>query len=169
MEVSMPAGNPSIGPGARLRALDLELPAAPKPLGNYVETSQVGSLLFVSGTLPVSNGKLAISGRLGDELTVEQGREAARLAAMNTLAAVLEYIGDLDRIKKLAKLNIYLATTSQFTDHATVGDGASDLFAHIFGKESGHVRMISGVTSLPKGTPVVVETIFELNGKERYE
>jgi enamine deaminase RidA (YjgF/YER057c/UK114 family) len=159
----MPAGNPSVGAGARLRALGLELPAPPKPLGNYVEAARVGSLLFISGTLPVVNGKLAITGRLGDDLSVEQGCEAARLAAMNTLAAVLEHVGDLDRIKKLAKLNIYLAATPQFVDHAAVADGASDLFAKIFGREQGHARMVSGVASLPKGTPVVVETIFETN------
>jgi enamine deaminase RidA (YjgF/YER057c/UK114 family) len=159
----MPAGNSSAGPGARWRALGLELPAAPKPLGNYVEVSQAGPLLFVSGTLPIANGKLTVTGRLGEELTVEEGREAVRLAAMNTLAALLEHVGDFDRIKKLAKLNIYLAATSQFKDHAAVADGASDLFAQIFGKEGGHARMVSGVASLPKGTPVVVETIFEIN------
>jgi len=160
----MPDANSSAGPGARLRALGLELPSAPKPLGNYVEASQAGSLLFISGTLPISKSKLTITGRLGDGITIEQGREAARLAAMNALAAVLEHVGDLDRIKKLAKLNIYLAATPQFTDHAAVADGASDLFAQIFRKERGHARMVSGVASLPKGTPVVVETIFELKG-----
>jgi len=159
----MPDANPSAGPGARLRVLGWELPTAPKPLGNYVEASQAGSLLFISGTLPIANGKLTIAGRLGDGITVGQGREAARLAAMNSLAAALEHLGDLDRIKKLAKLNIYLATTPQFTDHAAVADGASDLFAEIFGREQGHARMVSGVASLPKGTPVVVETIFEIN------
>jgi len=96
-------------------------------------------------------------------LTIEQGREAARLAAMNALAAVLEHVSNLKRIKKLAKVNIYLAATPQFTDHAVVADGASDFFAQIFGQESGHARMVSGVASLPKGTPVVVETIFEIN------
>ena len=92
----MPAANPSTGagPGARLRALGLELPIVPKPLGNYVEVSQAGSLLFISGRLPVANGKLTITGRLGDSLSVEQGREAARLAAMNALAAVQEHLGD---------------------------------------------------------------------------
>ena len=158
----MPAANPSTGPGARLRALGLELPAAPKPLGHYVEASQVGSLLFISGTLPIADGKLTITGRLGDNLSVEQGREAARLAAMNALAAVQEHMGDLDRVRKLVKLNIYLAATAQFTDHAAVADGASDLFAQLFGTENGHARMVSGVISLPKGTPVVVETIFEV-------
>lgn len=162
-EASMPAVNPSTGAGrvAHLRALGLELPTVPKPLGNYVEVSQVGSLLFISGTLPVANGKLAITGRLGDNLSVEQGREAARLAAMNALAAVQEHVGDLDRVKKLVKVNIYMVATAQFTDHAAVADGASDLFAQLFGKENGHARMVSGVVSLPKGTPVVVETIFE--------
>jgi enamine deaminase RidA (YjgF/YER057c/UK114 family) len=159
----MPAVNPSTGAGrvAHLRALGLELPTVPKPLGNYVEVSQVGSLLFISGTLPVANGKLAITGRLGDNLSVEQGREAARLAAMNALAAVQEHVGDLDRVEKLVKVNIYMVATAQFTDHAAVADGASDLFAQLFGKENGHARMVSGAVSLPKGTPVVVETIFE--------
>jgi enamine deaminase RidA (YjgF/YER057c/UK114 family) len=162
-EASMPAANPSTGagPGARLRALGLELPTVPKPLGNYVEVSQAGSLLFISGTLPVANGKLTITGRLGESLSVEQGREAARLAAMNALAAVQEHLGDLDRVKRLVKVNIYVVATAQFTDHATVADGASDLFAQLFGTENGHARMVSGAISLPKDTPVVVETIFE--------
>jgi enamine deaminase RidA (YjgF/YER057c/UK114 family) len=72
-----------------------------------------------------------------------------------------EHVGDLDRVKKLAKLNIYLAATAQFTDHAAVADGASDLFSQLFSKENGHARMVSGVVGLPKGTPVVVETVFE--------
>jgi enamine deaminase RidA (YjgF/YER057c/UK114 family) len=159
----MPAASSSTGagPGARLHALGLELPTVPKPLGNYVEVSQAGSLLFISGTLPVANGKLTITGRLGDSLSVEQGRGAARLAAMNALAAVQEHLGDLDRVKRLVKVNIYVVATAQFTDHATVADGASDLFAQLFGTENGHARMVSGVISLPKDTPVVVETIFE--------
>ncbi len=160
----MPAGDATAGtgPGGRLRALGLELPAAPKPLGNYVETSAIGPVLFVSGTLPIADGRLTYTGRLGDDLSVEQGREAAKLAAMNALAAVQEHVGDLDRVVKLTKLNIYVAATAQFTDHATVADGASDLFAKLFGGEGGHARMVSGVVSLPKGTPVVVETIFEV-------
>ncbi len=157
----MQAAKPSPGPGARLRALGLELPTAPTPLGNYVEASQVGLALFISGTLPMTGGKLAVAGRLGDGLSVGQGREAARLAAMNALAAAQAHLGDLERIKRLAKLNVYLAATAQFTDHAAVADGASDLFAQIFGHEQGHARMVSGVASLPKGAPVVVETIFE--------
>jgi enamine deaminase RidA (YjgF/YER057c/UK114 family) len=99
----MPAGNISAvaKPSSRLRELGLVLPKAPTPLGAYVEASQVGSLLFLSGTLPIVDGKLAISGRLGANLSVEQGREAARLAALNALAAAQAHVGDLDRVKKL--------------------------------------------------------------------
>jgi enamine deaminase RidA (YjgF/YER057c/UK114 family) len=160
----MPAANQSTraGPGTRLRALGLALPNAPVPLGGYVETSETGSLLFLSGTLPVINGKLSMTGRLGENLSVEQGREATRIAAMNALAAAQQHLGDLDRLKKLVKLNIYLATTEQFTEHAAVADGASDIFVQLFGVENGHVRMVSGVQSLPKGAPVVVETTFEI-------
>ena len=147
-------------PGARLRELGIALPAAPKPLGNYVEVVQVGALLFVSGTLPLSEGKLAVTGRLGDNLSVEQGKDAARLAALNALAAAQAHLGDLDRIKRLVKVTLQLATTERFTDHAAVADGASDLFAQIFA--DGHTRVVYGVLSLPKGTPVVTETIFEL-------
>jgi enamine deaminase RidA (YjgF/YER057c/UK114 family) len=120
-------------------------------------------VLFISGTLPVVKGKLAISGRLGENLTVKEGREAARIASLNALAAAKEHVGDLDRLKKLIKLTVVMATTDHFTDHAAVGDGASELFAQIFGRQPGHTRMVYGVQSLPKGAPVVVETIFEIS------
>jgi enamine deaminase RidA (YjgF/YER057c/UK114 family) len=163
MEASMPGGNSSTAAkaGARLRELGLVLPKAPTPLGNYVEASTAGPLLFLSGTLPIVNGKLAIAGRLGENLTVEQGREAVRIAAMNALAIAHEHLGDLDRVKKLAKLTVTLVTTPDFHEHAAVADGASNLFAQLFGTENGHVRMVSGVQSLPIGAPAVVETIFE--------
>src|SRR5258707_15149139 len=98
MEAFMPDDNNAARskPGSRLRELGLDLPKPPSPLGAYVETSQVGSLLFLSGTLPLVNGKLAISGRLGANLSVDQGREAARLAALNALAAAQEHVGDLN-------------------------------------------------------------------------
>jgi len=160
----MPAGNnpPVSKPGARLRELGLVLPEAPTPLGAYVEASKGGSLLFLSGILPVVNRKLSITGRLGENLSVEQGREAVRIAAMNALAAAQQHLGDLDRVKKLVKLSIVLATTEQFVEHAAVADGASNLFVQLFGTENGHARMVYGVQSLPIDTPVVVETIFEI-------
>jgi enamine deaminase RidA (YjgF/YER057c/UK114 family) len=158
------ANNPTVAkPGSRLRELGLVLPKVPTPLGAYVEASEVDSLLFLSGILPVVNGKLSIIGRLGENLSVEQGREAVRIAAMNALAVAQQYLGDLDRVKKLVKLSVVLATTEQFAEHAAVADGASDLFVQLFGSENGHARMVYGVQSLPIGTPVVVEVIFEIN------
>jgi enamine deaminase RidA (YjgF/YER057c/UK114 family) len=148
--------------GSRLRELNIGLPSPPSPLGAYVEASQVGSLLFISGTLPLVDRKLAFSGRIGKDLSVSQGQEAARLAALTALAAAKEYLGDLDKIKKLVKLTVQLVTTEDFTEHAAVADGASDLFVQLFGPEAGHVRVVYGVYSLPVRTPVVVETIFEI-------
>jgi enamine deaminase RidA (YjgF/YER057c/UK114 family) len=160
----MPVGkNPSpLKPGSRLRELGLVLPKPPSPLGAYVEASQVGSLLFLSGTLPIVNGKLAISGRLGANLSVEQGREAARLAALNALAAAQAHVGDLDRVKRLVKLSVLLSITEEFVEHAAVADGASNLFVQLFGAQEGHVRVVYGVHSAPIGTPVIVETVFEI-------
>jgi enamine deaminase RidA (YjgF/YER057c/UK114 family) len=113
MEGFMPAGNSStvVKPGSRLRELGLILPKPPSPLGAYVETSQVGSLLFLSGTLPIADGKLAISGRLGANISVDRGREAARLASLNALAAAQAHVGDLDRLKKLVKLSVLISAS----------------------------------------------------------
>ncbi len=159
-----PSGKKSVinGPASRIDALGITLPAPPTPLGAYVESSDTGNLLFLSGTLPVVNGKLAISGRLGDTLSVEQGKEAARIASLNALAIAKQHLGDLDRLKKLVKLTVLMATTEQFTQHAVVADGASDLFVQIFGTEAGHVRLVYGVCSLPISAPVIVDTIFEI-------
>ena len=159
-----PVANNSIvsKPGSRLRELGVDLPKPPSPLGAYVETSQVGSLLFLSGTLPLVNGKLAISGRLGANLSVDQGREAARLAALNALAAAQEHVGDLDRLKKLVKLSVLVSTTEEFVEHAAVADGASNLFVQLFGAQAGHVRVVHGVYSARIGPPVMVETVFEI-------
>ena len=160
----MPADNQSTRakPASRLRELGLVLPTPPTPLGAYIEASQIGSLLFISGTLPLVDSKLAISGRLGANLSVDQGKEAARLAALTALAAAQDYLGDLDRIKKLVKLSVLVLTTENFVEHAAVADGASDLFVQLFGAEAGHARVVYGVHSTPIGTPVIVESVFEI-------
>jgi enamine deaminase RidA (YjgF/YER057c/UK114 family) len=149
-------------PSSRVRELGLVLPTPPTPLGAYVESSDAGNLLFLSGILPVVNGKLAISGRLGDNLSVEQGKEAALIASLNALAVAKEHLGDLNRLKKLIKLTVLVATTEQFTEHAPVADGASNLFVQIFGSKAGHVRLVYGVQSLPISAPLVVDTVFEI-------
>src|SRR5262249_50188538 len=158
-------GNKAVAssPSSRIGELGITLPAPPTPLGSYVESSDVGNLLFLSGMLPVVNRKLAIAGRLGENLSVKDGQDAARIASLNALAAAKEYLGGLDRLKKLVKLTVLMATTEQFTEHAPVADGASDLFAPIFGPDAGHVRLVYGVQSLPIGAPVIVDTIFEID------
>jgi len=159
-----PSGNKSVagGPSSRLSKLGIVLPAPPIPLGAYVESSDAGHFLFLSGTLPVVNRRLAISGRLGENLSVKEGQEAARIASLNALAVAQEHLGNLDRLKKLVKLTVLMATTERFFEHAAVADGASDLFAEVFGPEIGHTRLVYGVYSLPIGAPVIVDTIFEI-------
>lgn len=147
----------------RLSKLGIALPTPPTPLGAYVESVQVGNLLFLSGTLPVAGGKLAVSGRLGENLSIEEGQEAARIASLNALALAAEHLGDLDRLKRLVKLTVLMATTEQFSGHAAVAEGASCFFLQIFGRENGHVRLVQGAQSLPISAPVVVDTIFEIS------
>jgi enamine deaminase RidA (YjgF/YER057c/UK114 family) len=119
--MQVPSGNQRItAPSSRVRELGLVLPTPPTPLGTYVESSDAGNLLFLSGILPVANGKLAISGKLGGNISVEQGREAALLASLHALAVAKEQ-GDLDRLKKLLKLTVLMATTEQFTEQLGVG------------------------------------------------
>ena len=151
------------GPSARISQLGIVLPAPPTPLGTYVESSDAGNLLFLTGTLPVVNGKLSISGRLGENLSIKQGQEAARVAALNALAVAKQHLGNLDRLKKLIKLTVLMATTDEFSDHAPVADGASNLFVQIFGPEVGHARLVYGVQSLPIGAPLIVDTVFEIH------
>jgi enamine deaminase RidA (YjgF/YER057c/UK114 family) len=149
-------------PGARLYQLGFILPPPPTPLGAYVESSVVGDLFFLSGMLPVENRKLAIIGRLGENLSVKEGQDATRIASLNALAAAKQHLGTLDRLKKLVKLTVLIAATEQFTDHASVADGASKLFVKIFEPEAGHTRLVYGVQSLPMGAPVIVDCIFEI-------
>jgi enamine deaminase RidA (YjgF/YER057c/UK114 family) len=159
-----PTGNKTLAGdlSSRLDKLGIVLPAPPTPLGAYVESSDTGDLLFLSGMLPVVNRKLAISGRLGENLSFKEGQEAAWVASLNVLAAAKQHLGTLDRLKKLVKLTVLIATTEQFVDHAPVADGASNLFVQIFGPETGHTRLVYGVQSLPVGAPVIVDCIFEI-------
>lgn len=151
------------GPSSRLSELKITLPAPPTPLGTYIESSDTGNLLFLSGMLPIINQKLAISGRLGENISIKEGQEASRIASLNALAAAKQHLGDLDRLKKLVKLTVLIATTEQFNEHATVADGASNLFDQIFGSTAGHVRLVYGVQSLPISAPVIIDVIFEIN------
>jgi enamine deaminase RidA (YjgF/YER057c/UK114 family) len=147
---------------SRLAELGIQLPAAPTPFGTYVEALQTGNLLFLSGMLPVVDHKPKYVGRLGKELDAEQGRDAARTAALSGLAAAKQHLGSLDRVTRVVRLGIFIATHGDFFDQPKVADGASDLFRDIFGIEKASVRSVIGVASLPLGMPVEVDVIFEV-------
>ena len=147
----------------RLKASGIQLPPAPKPLGAYVEAVQVGNLLFVSGALPLQGDVPKFIGRLCGELNIEEGNSAARLTALNALALVRQHLGSLDQGQRVGQLTVTLVTTPDFQDHPKVADGASELFAEVFGADCVPTRTVSGVTSLPKGACVVVLITLALN------
>ena len=147
----------------RLLDLGIVLPNAPHPLGAYVETVQSGSLLFLSGMLPVKDGKLQYVGRLGKELDAEAGRDALRTATLNALSAAKQHLGSLDRVTKVVRVGVYLATSGDFYDQPIVGDAASELLRDVFGEGRTSVRSVLGVASLPLGAPVMLEVTFEVN------
>ena len=149
-------------PERKLKASGIELPSAPKPLGAYVEAVQVGNLLFVSGALPLADGVPKFIGRLGADISMEEGRSAARLAALNALALARQHLGSLDKVQRVARLFVSLATTAEFREHPQVADGASEVLAEVFGAELASTRNVAGVTSLPKGVCVVVEIILAM-------
>jgi enamine deaminase RidA (YjgF/YER057c/UK114 family) len=146
----------------RLQDLKIQLPAAPTPFGTYVETLQTGNLLFLSGMLPVVDHKPKYLGRLGMELDTETGRDAAYTAALSALAAAKEHLGSLDRITRVVRLGVFMATAGDFFDQPRVADAVSDLFRDIFGADKSAVRSVIGVASLPYGMPIELEIIFEV-------
>ena len=150
------------GAESRLKELGLQLPAAPTPFGTYVEALQNGTLLFLSGMLPVVDHKPKYIGRLGKELDAEAGRDAALAATLVALAAARECLGSLDRITRVVRLGVFMATSEDFFDQPKVADGASNLLRDIFGSDKVPVRLVIGVASLPLGMPVELELIFEI-------
>ena len=150
----------------RLQDLSIRLPAPPTPFGTYVEALQTGNLLFLSGMLPVVDHKPKCLGRLGRELDVEAGRDAAYTAALGALAAAKEHLGSLDRVTRVIRLTVFIATDGDFVDHPRVADAVSDLFRDIFGIARASVRTVIGVASLPLGMPVEIEIIFEVSTAE---
>jgi enamine deaminase RidA (YjgF/YER057c/UK114 family) len=147
---------------ARLKELGIELPPPPSPFGAYVEAVQTGSLLFLSGMLPVRGHEPQYVGRLGKELDANAGRDAVRLAALNVLSAAKQKLGSLDKVTCVVRICVYLATHGDFFDQPKVADAASELFRDVFGEDKKSVRMVLGVASLPLGMPVAVEVVLEV-------
>lgn len=147
----------------KLQDLGIELPEAPTPFGSYVETLQTSNLLFLSGMLPVVNHKPKYVGRLGKELNTEAGRDAAYTAALSALAAARQHLGSLDRVTRVVRLGVFIATSGDFFDQPRVADAVSDLFRDIFGIEKTATRLVIGVASLPLGVPIELDVVFEIS------
>ena len=146
----------------RLAALGVTLPAAAAPAANYVPFAQSGKLILTSGQLPLSEGKLVATGLLGRELDVAAGREAAKHCAINVLAQLQAATGDLERIARLVKITVFVASTADFTEQHLVANGASDFLIEVLGEAGRHARSAVGMASLPLNAPVEVEAIAEL-------
>jgi enamine deaminase RidA (YjgF/YER057c/UK114 family) len=147
----------------RLTALGLELPPAPAPVASYVPVAISGGFAFVAGQVPVAEGKPLVTGRLGDELDSEAGADVARRCALQALAALRVELGSLDRIRRIVKVTVFVASAPGFTDQPKVANGASELLAEVFGEAGRHVRSAVGVAELPLGVPVEVEVTAEVS------
>ena len=146
----------------RLKELGLVLPELPKPAGHFVPAVQTGKLLFVSGQIPARSGQIIMKGKLGRDLSIEQGQEAARAALLNVLTVIQSTTGTLDVIKRIVKLNGWVASAEGFNSQPKVVDGASLLLEEIFGEAGKHARAAIGVAELPLGVPVELELIAEV-------
>lgn len=140
----------------RLNELGIELPLLNKPVANYVSARRNGNLLYLSGTGPVLEGKVIYQGKLGNELTKDEGYKAARLSAMNMLSILKNELGDLDKVEQIINLQGFVACSNEFYDQPFVINGASDLFVEVFGEAGKHTRAALGTNVLPFNTPVEI-------------
>src|ERR1700730_3208753 len=147
----------------RLRQLGLRLPTPPEPFGIYAEVVQTGNLLFLTGMLPTVGREAKFIGRIGAELDVETGRKAAYLAALNALAVARQQLRSLDKVTRIVRLGVLVATSGDVREQPKVADGASGLLQDVFGKDKNPSRLVYGVASLPLGVPVELELIFEVS------
>jgi enamine deaminase RidA (YjgF/YER057c/UK114 family) len=146
----------------RLEELGLTLPTTPRPVANYVPAVLTGKLIFSSGQTPTVDGRLTIQGKLGREVSIEQGQQAARVAVLNCLSAVRSVAGSLDEIVRVVKMTGYVASAEGFSAQPQVVNGASLLLEEIFGEAGKHARAALGLAELPGGAPVEVELIVEV-------
>ncbi len=162
--LARPAPESPLSPSAeqRLKELGINLKEPPQPFGNYVEAVQTGNLLFLTGMLPTEGRVAKFVGRVGAELDVEAGCKAARLAALNVLAVAREHLGSLDKVTRIVRLGVSVATSGDVRDQPKVADAASEVLQDVFGRDKNPCRLVYGVASLPLGTPVELEVIFEV-------
>lgn len=147
---------------AKLAELGLELPPAPQPAGNYVPTVRTGNLLYVAGQLPLKAGAVTHAGQVGKDQTVETAAEGARVAALNTLAAIKAGAGSLDAVKRIVFVNGFVNAVPNFGDSPAVLNGASDLFVEVFGEKGKHARAAVAVAGLPRQAAVEIQVVVEV-------
>src|SRR6202521_1397852 len=147
----------------RLKELGIKLPAPPEPFGTYAEAVQTGNLLFLSGMLPTQGRGTKFIGRVGAEVDVEAGRKAAHLATLHVLAVARQHLGSLDKVTRVVRLGVSVATSGDVRDQPKIADAASELLQDVFGKEKSPCRLVYGVASLPLGVPVELEVILEVS------
>jgi enamine deaminase RidA (YjgF/YER057c/UK114 family) len=150
----------------RLAQLGIKLPTPPEPFGTYAEAVQTGNLLFLTGMLPTEGRAAKFIGRVGAELDVETGQKAAHLAALNVLAVARQHLESLDKVTRVVRLGVSVATSGDVRDQPKIADAASLLLQDVFGKDKNPCRLVFGVASLPLGTPVELEVIFEVTDRE---
>ncbi|MCL5023100.1 MAG: RidA family protein [Nitrospirae bacterium] len=151
-----------VSPEERLRKLGITLPQPPSALGAYVPCLQAGALLFLSGQLPLKEGRLTCPGKLGEAVSVGDAQEAARQAVINALSNVKAFLGGLDKVARCVRLNGYVASAPDFTDQPQVLNAASELLREIFGDEGRHTRIAVGVAVLPLNSPLEIDLILEV-------
>lgn len=143
----------------KLNKIGLKIPPAPKPLAAYIPAIKVGNLVFTSGQVPIADGKIVYEGKVGKDLTEDEARKAAELCLVNCLSAVKSIIGNLDNIKRIVKLTVFVNSANDFTAQPIVANGASELLEKIFGENGKHVRSAVGVNELPLNSAVEIEMI----------
>jgi enamine deaminase RidA (YjgF/YER057c/UK114 family) len=146
----------------RLSELGVTLPAAAAPAANYVPFMRTGNLVFTAGQLPLKDGKLQVTGLLGRDVDTAAGKEAAKLCAINVLAQAKAAIGDLDKIRRLVKITVFVASAPDFTEQHLVANGASDFLVEVLGEPGKHARAAVGTASLPLNAAVEVEAVIEV-------
>lgn len=147
----------------RLKELGITLPPAPQPLGAYIPCVRSGNLLFLSGILPLRDGKIQITGRVGESVTIEKARQEARQVVINALSILKATIGNLDLVKRCIKLSGYIASSADFVEQPTILNAASELLYEVFGEKGRHARVAIGVSTLPLNSPIEIDFIFEVS------
>jgi len=149
----------------RLEELNIKLSQGTSPVANYVSMQRAGDMLYFSGAGPFVEGKAVYKGRLGENLTIDEGYEASKIAAINLLSVLKREIGDLDKVDQIVKVLGFVSSTNDFYNQPAVINGASDLFVEVFGDKGRHARCAVGTNVLPMGIPVEVEMIIKLKSE----